>query len=90
MLVHKGRLDVGVSAREWANAVLRTDEVELAELTASIAADAGTLPEGIHGDPADRIIVATARSLGCPLLTKDRKILDYAAAGHLKAIDARL
>ena len=34
-------------------------------------------------------MVATARALGCPFLTADRKILDYAAAGHLQAIDAR-
>lgn len=43
-----------------------------------------------HGDPADRLIVATARALDCPLVTADEKILAYAAAGHLKAVDARL
>ncbi|KQT31244.1 hypothetical protein ASG29_14850 [Sphingomonas sp. Leaf412] len=55
-----------------------------------MALDAGGMPRAIHGDPCDRIIMATARALGCPLVTADRKILAYAAAGHLKAIDARI
>ena len=63
--------------------------IRLEPISPSIAIDAGQLPGGIHGDPADRIIIATSRHLGCPLLTTDRKILAYAAIGHLKAIDAR-
>ncbi len=55
-----------------------------------IAVDAGGMPRDIHGDPCDRIIMASARALDCPLVTADRKILAYAAAGHLKAIDARV
>ena len=57
---------------------------------AEIALDAGGMPRDIHGDPCDRIIIASARAADCPLVTADRKILACAAAGHLKAIDARL
>jgi PIN domain nuclease of toxin-antitoxin system len=37
-------------------------------------------------DPADRLLIATARDLGVPLVTRDRRILDYAAQGHVDAI----
>jgi PIN domain nuclease of toxin-antitoxin system len=47
------------------------------------------IANGIHGDPADRIIMATARAHACTILTSDRKILAYAKTGHLEAIDAR-
>ena len=37
----------------------------------------------LQGDPADRIIVATARQLGATVVTRDRRILDYGASGHV-------
>jgi PIN domain nuclease of toxin-antitoxin system len=44
------------------------------------------LPPPIHKDPADRLLIATARSLNVPIVTRDRFILDYAEAGHVDAI----
>ncbi|MEA1014964.1 hypothetical protein SH591_05795 [Sphingomonas sp. LY54] len=41
-------------------------------------------------DPADRLIIATARTLDCPLLTADHQIIAYGAEGHVGTIDARL
>ena len=46
------------------------------------------MPETFHRDPADRLIVATARVANATLMTRDRRILDYAARGHLTAIAA--
>jgi len=46
------------------------------------------LPGTFHADPADRMIIATARHSGIPLLTADRAILDYGAAGHVHAMNA--
>ena len=89
MLVDKGKIVLSRPVAAWFEAILAAPGFSLAELTVAIGADAGTLPGSIHGDPADRLLIATARALGCPLLTADRKILDYAAAGHLQAIDAR-
>lgn len=89
MLVGKGRFGLSRPVRQWFDFVLSRPGFDLADLTVAIGTDAGTLPGDIHGDPADRLIVATARALGCPLLTADRKILAYAAAGHVQAIDAR-
>lgn len=88
MLVDKGRLDLGRDTLSWISAALAAPGLALAPITPEIAVDAGRLRGGIHGDPADRLIVATARSLGCPVLTSDRRILDYAAAGHITALDA--
>jgi PIN domain nuclease of toxin-antitoxin system len=49
----------------------------VASITPEIAVDSSRLPGDFHGDPADRILVATARSLGVPLLTRDRKLVEY-------------
>lgn len=89
MLVDKGKIVLSRAVRDWFEAVLAAPGFSLADSTVAIGADAGSLPGDIHGDPADRLIVATARTLGCPVLTADRKILAYAAAGHVRAIDAR-
>lgn len=56
------------------------------ELSASIALAASLLPVEIHSDPADRVLIATARDRGIPLLTNDRRIIDYAAQGLLDVI----
>ena len=41
------------------------------------------LPQPLHSDPADRIIIATANAMGAPVVTKDKKILNYP---HVKTI----
>ena len=89
MLVDKGKLPLGHRPLDWMEAILDGVGFKIEPLAPIIAIDAGSLPGDIHGDSADRIIVATARNLGCPLLTTDHKILDYAEAGHVQAIDAR-
>ncbi|WP_419808471.1 type II toxin-antitoxin system VapC family toxin [Sphingomonas sp.] len=89
MLVDKDRLVIGQPIASWFDTVLATPGYVLTPWAVSIGIDAGMLPGDIHGDPADRLIIATARALGCPVLTADRKILDYAASGHVQAIDAR-
>ncbi len=89
MLVDKGKLDLGSPMRVWVRRLLAMAGVTIANLTPEIGSEAGELLPPIHGDPADRILIATARALGCPLVTADRKILAYAAAGHVRAIDAR-
>ena len=89
MLVDKNRVVLSRSIDGWFDAVLAAEGFNLAAITPSIGIDAGSLPGGIHGDPADRLIIATARALGCPVLTVDRNILGYAEAGHVGALDAR-
>ncbi|MGI9170346.1 MAG: type II toxin-antitoxin system VapC family toxin [Caulobacteraceae bacterium] len=57
-----------------------------APFTAQIAIAASRLPEPLHGDPADRLLIATARDMNLPIVTRDRKIIDYADAGHVSIV----
>lgn len=84
MLVAKGRLGLGQDAEQWMAAVLALPGVGLAELSPSIAIASSRLPGVLHGDPADRIIAATARHLDLMLITADQKLLAYGAQGHLR------
>lgn len=61
--------------------------VILEDLTANILIESSLLPGTPHGDPADRIIIATARALDLTVVTRDRHILDYAEKGHVRALE---
>jgi PIN domain nuclease of toxin-antitoxin system len=73
-------------ARAWFAQVLAGSGVRLAPLTPEIAIDSSYLPGALHGDPADRFIVATARHLDIPLVTRDRRLLAYGAEGYARVI----
>ena len=85
----KGTVVLPGGAPRWMRQVLKRPGFVVAALDADIALATAALTWE-HRDPADRMIVATALHHDAPLLTADRKILDYAAAGHLKVIDARV
>ena len=89
MLVAKERLALGQDVRTWIGNVIALDGLEIAELLPHISLDAVSLPGSFHPDPADRMIVATARYHQARLVTADRQILGYAAQGHLIAQDAQ-
>lgn len=72
LLVRKGRLDLGMSAREWAERIQLIPRVDALPLTPEIAVVADSLR--MHPDPADRCIVATAILHRVPLVTKDRSL----------------
>ena len=59
--------------------------LRIAECTSTIFVAANRLPGQLHGDPADRIIVATAREGGYVLFTHDDHILRYAKQGYVEA-----
>jgi PIN domain nuclease of toxin-antitoxin system len=82
MLASKGRLRL----ERWMEAVLALPGVRLAELSPAIAIASSHLPGAPHGDPADRIIAATARHLDLTLVTADQKLLDQGARGYLRVI----
>ena len=87
-LVEKGRLRLGREVGAWLEAALGLPGIVPAPIEPAIAVDSTRLPGDFHADPADRLIVATSRHRGVPLLTADRAILFYAAKGHLHAVDA--
>jgi PIN domain nuclease of toxin-antitoxin system len=86
LLASKGRLVLKQPCLEWVDAALFRSGSELAPLTAQIAVECNGLPGRFHGDPADRIITATARVEGLTVVTRDRQILDYAAQGYVGAL----
>lgn len=75
-LVEKNRLDLSMNVDEWLEAALNYPNLQLLNLTVPIIIQSTQLT-GFHNDPADQIIVATAKVYNCPLLTADKKILDY-------------
>jgi PIN domain nuclease of toxin-antitoxin system len=87
-LESKGRISLSLDCRAWVEAALRAPGVHLAEFSPSIALDSAGLPGSFHGDPADRILVATARQLGMTLVTKDEGILKYSGLGYVRALNA--
>jgi PIN domain nuclease of toxin-antitoxin system len=77
MLCEAGRLRPRIaSLRQWLEEVARRAALSLTAITPSIAAAVAELPPTFHRDPADRILVATARTLGATLLTEDERILE--------------
>lgn len=85
-LVARGRYALSVDPAIWFAGLLESG-LTLAPLTAEILVGASFLPmsQGLR-DPADRILASTARSLKWTLVTRDRPLLEYAAAGHIKAL----
>lgn len=77
-LLHaKRRLDLSEPVLRWLEISLSLPNIILLPLSARIAVESNNLPGEFHKDPADRIIVATARVYDCPLITYDSKILEY-------------
>ena len=88
MLVSRGRLVIDRDPAQWLAAALALPGIEVAPLTPEVAVQSTRLPQAFHGDPADRMIVATARVLDAVLITADKAILAYAREGHVKALRA--
>lgn len=76
-LVERGRLELYRPLEEWLRLALDYPGVRLVELSPEIAVASTRLPGDFHRDPADQIIVATARLNDCPLVTSDEKIAAY-------------
>ncbi|MBI3682172.1 MAG: type II toxin-antitoxin system VapC family toxin [Acidobacteria bacterium] len=76
-LVENSRLQLDRPAEEWIARALAHPGIRLLDLTPRIVVESTQLPGSFHRDPADQIIVATARVHDCPLLTIDARILNY-------------
>ena len=89
MLEARGRITLSRSIDEWVRAALTAPGLRLVDLTPEIAVESTRLPGDPHGDPADRMIIATTRVLGGTLITCDEQILAYGARGHLSVRNGR-
>jgi PIN domain nuclease of toxin-antitoxin system len=88
ILVSKKRIDLYRDVMDWVREALSLPGVHLTPLSAEIAVASARLPWEMHADPADRILVATARNQGATLMTADRALLGMAGNGHFAALDA--
>ncbi|NEQ68243.1 MAG: type II toxin-antitoxin system VapC family toxin [Symploca sp. SIO1B1] len=82
-LVNRGRLVLPKPLKEWFSIALAEEGIILIPITPAIAIESYSLPGEFHKDPADRIIVATARTYDCPLMTNDGDIITYS---HVRLI----
>jgi PIN domain nuclease of toxin-antitoxin system len=85
-LIRKRRVGIDMTLLEWVRGFLGVGGFQLVDLTVGIVIEAASLPGHLHDDPADRFLVATARHLDVPIVTRDKRILSYAKAGHVRAI----
>jgi len=83
MLAAKGRIRLSKPVRRWVKEALEAPGLRLLPLEPDIALDCNDLPGDFHPDPADRILVASARYLDVPLITHDRRVISYGQAGHV-------
>jgi PIN domain nuclease of toxin-antitoxin system len=74
-LVTLRRLHLAVPLDRWLDSAAGTRTVRVVSITPAVAVELARLPARFRRDPADRLIVATARAYGYPLITRDRAIL---------------
>jgi PIN domain nuclease of toxin-antitoxin system len=86
LLVSRNRLSLGTTPQRWFARALAMPNVHLAELSPDILIDSSFLPGTPPRDPADRVLLATARDLGATLVTRDRLLLKYGEDGHASTI----
>lgn len=86
MLNYKKRISIYEPLQDFLKTITNINGLVVQDISAEIAAESVALVDDFHGDPADRIIVATTRINSATLLTRDEKILDWAKLGHMKSL----
>jgi PIN domain nuclease of toxin-antitoxin system len=76
-LIEKGRLGIACATEDWINSALKMPSLRIVPLSPRIAYTSTVLPQPFHSDPADQIIVASAREENAIVLTKDERIRRY-------------
>jgi len=79
-----GRIQLSLPLREWLEKAVAPPLVRRQDISPAVAAESASLPDTFHRDPADRILVATARLLGATLLTQDQRII---TSGLIETLD---
>src|SRR5882762_3016059 len=88
LLVRLRRLALHASVPQWTEQALTLPGTSLLPFTPNIAIESVDLPEPMHKDPSDRILVASARIERLTLVTRDRDILAFAKATRLACLQA--
>jgi len=86
LLVAKGRLPYIKSPLAWFERFVKEGKAEVVGVDVELLIESSFLPGAVHNDPTDRIIIATARARNMAVVTRDRAILAYGAAGYVKTV----
>lgn len=86
LLIAGGRLKLPMAPDAWFERALSRPQLRTGELSLGILLASSFLPGDPPRDPADRILAATAREKGFRLMTRDKRLLEYAEQGHIQAI----
>jgi PIN domain nuclease of toxin-antitoxin system len=85
-LVRKNRVVLAMPVAKWFRQTMDIMAAAMSELTVDILANSCELPGSPPSDPADRILIATAREASMVLMTRDKQILAYSAAGYVRTM----
>jgi len=88
MLEKKGRIALPMNIRTWVDQALSKPGISVTPLTPEIMIESVHLPGEVHGDPADRMLAATARVLAATLITQDAQLIRYSKLRHVRALEA--
>ena len=83
LLVFDNHLSLGTTIDDFVEEATCDEGLRMLSLTPAILVESTRLPPGLHRDPADRILAATAREHGLTLVTRDKALLRYGRSGHL-------
>ena len=86
MLVSRGRIRETKDAKGWYDGFRQDAAIAEQPVAADTFIASCFLPQPIHRDPIDRILIATAREHDLTIITRDRAILSYGALGHVKVL----
>lgn len=89
MLEAKGRIVLGLPCEKWVATALSLPGLRLIGLEPEIALASSRMPGELHGDPADRMLAATARARDAILATADERLVEYGQAGFMRVLDVR-
>lgn len=85
MIESKKRVRFPISCLDWLRKGVHAPGITIQQITPEIAVESVNL-SGLHADPADRILVATAKILNAQFLTHDKQIQAYSKKGHLEVL----
>jgi len=88
MLEKKQRIILEMPCLEWLENAVKLTYTQVLPLTPAIAVESSYLPGDFHGDPAGRMIVATARVAGLKLVSRDKRLSDYSKKKYITVIRA--
>lgn len=86
-LVRKRKIVLAMSPRDWFRSVAEHPAITLAPLDHDLLIESCLLPDSPPNDPADRIVIETARRLRLCVVTRDGPIIEYSARGHVAAME---